>query len=507
MRRVRQALQGIATPRWDQLLVTLWLVGFAIVRSARFAEHDPYWQVRAGLENLSGQPLARPDAWSWAPVGGNWYQNSPLWDSLLGLGYAGAGFWGLFAVTLVTMVGYFLLAARLALRLGGRPLPTLAALLVVFCASLSTLSPRATLAVQVLILFSVWAALAWSNGPATRLGLSANAAVGLVMALALSTLGNWVHLSFLLIGPGMGVVWLVIWWFAPLGRAVKLALGAGGLVGWGLGPLLSPYGLSAGLDRAAAVQAACQGLISEWSTPLTPGTPVELVAMTIVALALAMAVSGWLLLRCRRGPRDAALGGLAALAMIGVPASVLGLVALRFVGIGVLTLAPVVAVGFTALVDALRRRWTGAATSRWWEYTTGHLWRIVMWLTAVVLSPGVVLIGAGHAVPAEAGVIAKLPSGCRLFSEAGLAGPVILLRPDVKVWIDGRADYYGRERILRSYGYRSAQENPLVPAGTTCVALDTSVEAPALVGALDASPLWRAAAQDGPYRLWLPEGA
>ena len=507
MRRVRQALQGIATPRWDQLLVTFWLVGFAIVRSARFAEHDPYWQVRAGLENLSGQPLARPDAWSWAPVGGNWYQNSPLWDSLLGLGYAGAGFWGLFAVTLATMVGYFLLAERLALRLGGRPLPTLAALLVVFCASLSTLSPRATLAVQVLILFSVWAALAWSSGPATRLGLAANAAVGLVMALALSTLGNWVHLSFLLIGPGMGVVWLVIWWFAPLGRAVKVALSASGLVGWLAGPLLSPYGVFTGLERATAVQQACQGLISEWSTPFTPGTPAELVVMTLVAVSLAIAVSSWLFLRWRNRQRDPAFGGLLALAAIGVPASLLGLSALRFVGIGVLTLAPVVAVGFTVLVDRLRMRWASAATSRWWEYTTGRLWRIVMWLTAVVLSPGALLLGALHGVPAEAALIAKLPVGCRLFSDAGLAGPVILLRPDVQVWIDGRADYYGRERILDSYRYRSGELEPLVPSGATCVALDTSLGEFPLFDRLDASPQWRAAGQDGPFRLWLPSGA
>ncbi|PFG16760.1 hypothetical protein ATK74_1313 [Propionicimonas paludicola] len=507
MRRVRQALQGIATPRWDRLLVTLWLVGFAIARSARFKERDPYWQVRAGLENLSGQPLARPDSWSWAPVGGDWYQNSPLWDTLLGAGYSVAGFWGLFAVTLATMVGYFLLAERLALRLGGRPLPTLAGLLAVFSATLAMLSPRATLAVQLLILLGVWAALAWADGPAGRLAWPVNLAAILALALGLSTLGNWVHLSFLLIGPGMGVVWLVVWFFAPLRRSVKAALSVAGLVGWGLGPLLSPYGLAAGLERTAAVQRACQGVILEWSTPFTQGMPAELVAMAVIAAVAAVTVVGWLLRRWLRGPRDLAFGGLLALAVIGVPSSLLGLSAVRFLGIGLLTLAPVLAVGVTALVDRVRVRWAHAAASRWWEYTTGRLWRIVLWLTAVVLTPAALLLGANHSLPAEASLVAQLPSGCRLYSDAGLAGPVILLRPDVKVWIDGRADYYGRERTLLQHAYLEGTAPELVPTGTTCVVLDTSLGEIPLVKALDGSSLWRAAGQDGPYRLWLPSGA
>lgn len=504
MQRVRNALLRLAVPRWDRLLVTIWLVGFAVARSARFKERDPYWQVRAGLENLAGQPLARPDAWSWAPVGGDWYQNSPLWNSLLGLGYAGGGFWGLFGVTLATMVGYFLVAEQLALCLGARPLPSLAGLLAVFSSALAMLSPRATLAVQLLILVAVWAALAWADGPARRFGWAPNFVVGLALATGLSTLGNWAHLSFLLIGPGMGAVWLVIWLFAPLGRPVKLALSLAGLVGWGLGPLLSPYGLATGLDRTAAVQAACQGVILEWSTPFTAGMPGELVAMALIAAGVAVAVSVWLVRRWLRGVRDLRLGGLLALAMVGVPAALLGLTAVRFLGIGLLTLAPVAAVGVTRLVDGARTRWAGASGSRWWEYTTGRLWRIVLWLTAVVLTPGALLLGSNHAWPAEAELIDELPSGCRLYSDAGLAGPVILLRPDVLVWLDGRADYYGRDRTLAQDGYLQARSAGLVPDGTTCVALDTSLGRIPLVDRLDDSSQWRLAGQDGPYRLWLP---
>jgi len=504
MGRVREALSGVAMPRWDRLLVVIWLVGFAIARSARFNERDPYWQVRAGLENLAGQPLARPDSWSWAPAGGDWYQNSPLWDSFLGLGYAGGGFWGLFVVTVLTMAGYFLLAERLALRLGARPLPSLVGLLAVFSSTLAMLSPRATLAVQVLILAAVLIALEWAAGPARRLGWLANLTVAFALALGLSTLGNWVHLSFLLIGPGLGVVWLVIWIFAPVARLVKVALSAAGLVGWGLGPLLSPYGLVGGLERTSAVQRACQGVVVEWSSPFTAGLPAELPAMAVIAAVLSIWVGTWLWGVTRRGPRDLRLGGLLALSMIAIPASLLGLTAIRFLGIGLLTMAPVVAVRVTSAVDALRRRWRRAAHSRWWEYTTGRLWRVVLWLTAAALTVPTIVLGASHAVPAEAELVAQLPSGCRLYSDVGIAGPVILLRPDVPVWMDGRADYYGRDRILSSYRYRVGDGDPLIPSGATCIALDLSLGESALVRKLDASSDWRPAGQVAVYRLWLP---
>jgi len=504
MGRVRAALSGVATPRWDRLLVAIWLVGFAVARSARFNERDPYWQVRAGLENLAGQPLARPDTWSWAPVGGDWYQNSPMWDSFLGLGYAGGGFWGLFAVTVLTMAGYFLLAERLALRLGARPLPSLAGLLAVFCSTLAMLSPRATLAAQVLILAAVLIALEWADGPARRLSWPVNLTLGFVLAMGLSTLGNWVHLSFLLIGPGLGVVWLVVWFFAPVTRAVKTALSVAGLVGWGLGPLLSPYGLVGGLERTAAVQAACQGVVVEWSSPFTAGLPVELLAMALIATVISAWAAVWLWRRVRRGPVDLALGAALALATIAVPACLAGLTAIRFLGIGLLTMAPLVAAMVTTAVDGIRRRWQHTAGSRWWEYTTGRLWRVVLWLTAAVLTVPTVVLAANHAVPAEAELVAKLPAGCLLYSDVGIAGPTILLRPDVRVWIDGRADYYGRDRILSSYRYRIGEGDHLIPVGATCVALDLSLGESDLVRKLDESPEWQPAGQVDVYRLWLP---
>lgn len=497
-------VRRLPRPRWDRVLVLIWLIGLSVAKSAKFDERDPYWQARAGMENLAGQSLARPDAWSWSAPGAIWYQNSPLWNSLLGIAYSSAGFWGIFAVTLATMSGYFLLAHHLAIRLGGRHLPALAGIMLAALSALAMLSPRATLAVQVIILGAVLAALLWAEGPAARRSTAASAVVVLGASAILSTLGNWVHLSFLLVGPVMAAVWAVIWLFTPVGRARKTVLIAAGAAGWCFGPLLSPYGIATGLERARAVQEACEGLILEWSSPFTIGVPGEFPAMAAIAALVSVAVSAWLLRRVLRGRRDLATGGLLALSLVGVPASLAGVTAIRFLGVGLLTLAPVMGVGATALVDLLRRLGERSSASRWWEYTTGGLWRVVLWLTTAVLLPMALWAGANHSVPTELSLADQLPTGCRLYSDAGFAGAVVLERPDVPVWMDGRADFFGRAHLTANHDYVFGEAATVVPPGTTCVALDTSLGNPPLVAELDAAQEWQAAGRVGEYRLWLP---
>ena len=84
-----------------------------------------------------------------------------------------------------------------------------------------------------------------------------------------------------------------------------------------------------------------------------------------------------------------------------------------------------------------------------------------------------------------------------------VAGPVILSRPDVKVWIDGRADFYGREHIEDTYAYYLATNDRLVPPGTNCVLLQNDYGLP-MAKAMAASPDWRLAVRQGQFELWLP---
>lgn len=495
----------IGRPASDRVLVPLALIGFALARAGRFEERDPYWQARAGMENLAGLPLARPDTWSWAGPDWPWYQNSPLWNTVLGLGYQLGGFWGFFAVTSAVLISYFLLAYLLALRLGARRLPALVGIFAAVAPALAMLSPRGTLVVEVMMLAAVLVAVEWAAHDRGNLpDWLAGAVIG-VIALAMSVLGNWLHLSFLLLGPAMAGVWAVIWLFSAINWSRRIWLTIGGGLGWVGGVFLSPYGLATGLERSQVVQEVCTGLILEWTTPFSAEVSKVFWLMVAASTLVAVAVAVWLFWRARVHCWGREETGLLAIAVIGVPAAIAGWAAIRFLGISLLTLAPGLAVVLTWQIDRLRQRRAEAVTGRWQEYFTGAFWRVVVAITFVVLTPGLGYLVAQHSVPAESRLLKQLPAGCQLFSSGAIGGASILVRPDIKVWIDGRADYYGRAHLLAAYAYFGQRAPTLVPPGSTCVVLDSAAEdSKALAASIDASPLWTLASTDETFRMWLP---
>lgn len=508
---------GVAPKRrWDTLLLWGFLGSLALIRAGHLEERDPYWQIRAGLENLAGVPLVRPDTWTWSGVEGNWYPNSPLWNILLAFSYRLGGYWGFFVLSATSIVLLLVIVNLLGRRLGSRPLPGLLGLLVVLAAAYPMLNARATLAVQVVLLFAVYVALRISDraGAAPALGL---VGVVFILALGFSALGNWLHLSFLVLGPAMAGVWAVIWMgTAGLTARRRWALIASGGTGWLLGTLLSPYGLATGLARSRAVQEVCLGLLTEWRSPLDPRLPLRAVLtgvfMLVVALLLAAGTVWWISREWRAGRpvRD-----LAALAVIGVPTALAGLVAIRFLGVSLLMLAPVAAAAATRASDRLRARladWPASATvrGRLQEYSTGRFWRIVLSATLVVLLPPMLLLAGQHGEPPERTLSAQLPSGCNLFSSPGAGGAVVLLRPDVPVWMDGRADFFGREMLVLNSAYYTgtAPHGQVVPEGTACVLLDiTEGLTSGLREGLRSSSEWRLDASEGDFELWLPTRA
>jgi len=503
--RMQRLVAAVRRPRFDQILVPVFLAAFALARAGRFEERDPYWQARAGMENLAGWPLARPDTWSWSGVEGLWYQNSPLWNSLLGLAYTGGGFWGFFAFTSLVLIGYFAMAYLLALRLGARSLPALAGILAAVSPALAMLSPRGTLVVEIVMLASVLVVVEWSRRDTSSGPIWLMSTLLALTAGALSSLGNWLHLSFLLLGPAMAGVWAVVWLLTDLPWSRRIAYSLAGALGWVGGVLVSPYGLWLGLERSRVVQEVCAGLILEWTTPFSTEISKAFWLMVLAATLAAVVVTGWLVHQWRSRQWGSAETGLLATALIGVPSAFAGWFAIRFLGIALLILAPAVAVVVTGGLDGLRRRWRGRPVSRWREYSSGAFWRVVTAITLVVLSPGLAYLVAQHSVPAEAGLLSKLPTNCRLFSTGAIGGASVLVRPDVLVWMDGRADFYGRAHILDAYAYFWQTAPSLVPPGATCVVLDSSAEdSRAISASIDASPQWRLVATDGSFRLWLP---
>ena len=154
------------TRRWDRRVV-LGLHGLAGPGPSR--SHGGAGPVladpRRHAENLAGVPLARPDTWTWSGVEGNWYPNSPLWNMLLAAAPTqSAGFWGFF----VALRGNDPAAAAVDRRCSavgsvrgrcpGCSASSWSSRRLSRCSS-----ARATLAVQVLLLFAVYVALRLSD--------------------------------------------------------------------------------------------------------------------------------------------------------------------------------------------------------------------------------------------------------------------------------------------------------------------------------------------------------
>ena len=330
--------------------------------------------------------------------------------------------------------------------------------------------------------------------------MAANAAVAAAAGFLVSWLGNAVHLSWMVIAVGMAVAWAVFWLLVPdvtrRGRVILALAGAGGLAA---GVLTTPYGVIDGLAHTARTREIATGLISEWMPVTAPGLPPIWLIAALVGLAATLGLVWSLVRRLRGGQRDLPLALGAAIAVLTAPAALAGFTAMRFLGTALLLLAPVLAAGLTRAAGRVR------LPGRFAHWTSGRSWRVVLTWTLLVLSPAVVLQTLPHSVPSQAEIARLVPSWCRLFSDDATGGALVLLRPDVPVWLDGRADYYGRERLLAAAQFLAGRGATTVPEGTTCVVLPTTQPALAAeIARLDADPAWERRETLAGFTLWLP---
>lgn len=490
-------------------LMVAWLGSLALVCSGRVVERDPYWQARAGLELLAGGSLSRPDDWSWAPVSGDFSQTSPLWNVTLGVFWDHLGFFGIFLLTLGSISAYFCVVARLSRLLGAGRIASLAAITVCALAALPFLSPRAALVAVTLYLVVLVIGHRWANALPGRLWLKAGAtALGATCA---ASLGNWIHLSWFLLAGGAAASLFVMWAMDPrLHRSEKLTLGVAAAAGMTMGALMGPYGLNA-WAQSERVRQACTGVIAEWMSPFTEGLRLRWLIPCVFALLIASAASIWLVRNYavpgRRGARSALL---AALLMVLVPAALGGVIGIRFIGVALLVGAPALAgvIGRTVVrIRALASQSPSGllAHPRIRVWLAAEPWTRVLAAVLLLLSPATAVLAAGLARPQpELELVQHLPRDCQLFSEGATAATALLVRPDVKVWVDGRADYYGAERNRQSARYLRAQVRGVaVPTGTTCVMLVDPFSAP-LAESLDSNPAWTKVASITTGGVWLP---
>jgi len=292
----------------------------------------------------------------------------------------------------------------------------------------------------------------------------------------------------------------------------------GGAVGLVLGSLTTPYGVVGTLERSRETAEACSTYILEWLSPFDPSIlrvwsfaiqwPI---AGLIGAISVVLLVRWWVV-SVGSGSVDNRFAIISSIATLALPLAIAGEFALRFLGASILLLMPIWGVAITWVAHRARQRANALATNHRFKesatrWTQTSSWRNVLTIVMALLLPFAIWLSLSmHARPAELGAIESLPSGCRLFTTDSIAGPTILIRPDVPVWFDGRADYYGRQRLVDADAYFHGVGNTAAPPGATCAIFPALTEAnkrPGVTARLNADPQWRFVATIASNDVWL----
>jgi hypothetical protein len=338
-----------------------------------------------------------------------------------------------------------------------------------------------------------------------------NVLASLVALLAATWVGGWIHTSWATLAVLMAVA-LALRWLPDrsLPVATRVALLGGAIVGLGLGVLAGPYGWTV-WERTGVVAAASRGAVTEWASAFGTGSspvswPWAVLTVLTVVLAVTAAAAAW-----RRDPnvRDPRTALLASTAVLAVAFAIAGLVARRFVPMAAILMVPSVATLFTVAVAGLDRRLAARAHgSALRERISEGYWTVIWVAVLVLLTPVAVLMAAPHMAPPASAAVQALPRGCQAFTTYDDAASVLLLRPDVRTWIDGRSDYWGAERLALAREYfRANAPDGLLPPGTTCVLLPDAPETANLAplrDAVDASDAWQRLGRFDDRIVWVP---
>lgn len=421
--------------RHPWVAVWLSLIPFVLIRAGTLAEGDTFWQIRTGLVTLSDGRIPRTDPFSWTAHGEPWTQNSWGFNVVLALVYRVAGLAGVALACAAVVAVIFAIVLVIAKKSGAHPVVA-AAVLQVACGALTVyMSARPQLVdyVAVLLLLLLLGRMLDSTGPPV---------------LELATLAVMVAL------------WVNLHAAAPLGVAiigvatvlVCLSRKTRPRTGWFAAATLvaavctlpNPYGMEV-FAQSFRVADASTELISEWQ-PLDPTNPLQLLAFLPGAVALCLAVR-------RRDPVYVAALGVTAAGSVG---------AIRFLPLLLLVALPVLASSATS--PAVLRY----IVSRRVMLVQAAVVGLIAMTTAAVIA----MTHVGRADPATypSAMVAAIPHDCRLWNTYDVGDYVILERPDVRVFIDGRNDMYGVDRVRTSdHALLESSDRDLAGAGCALV--------------------------------------
>lgn len=489
---MRNSLRRTAALLVNRGVLPLGVLLLTVQRTATDPGWHAFWMAREGLDILAGGPFVHPDHWSWAPMTNDFAPTSPAWQVLLGGAWLVGGRWGLALFSFLALGACLTALAYVGRELGASDTNVLITLAIVSYTASQLFVPRAALpalCLLVLDLFWVWKYRSDIAGMPPRRAVITGASGSLVIAFV----GIWIHGSWTAYCMVVAAAAMYLFWRVPnVSARRRVACGVAVAAGSVLGTVTGPLGPTA-WRQAALVAENCRGLVLEWMTPAQLGG--DWVTIWVISCIVLAAIT----VEVFRDPRSELADlrvVLLALAWVFLGA---GLLAVRFILISMVFIGLLFATHvrhpfplLTLARDLLRRRYSPAFGR---AVAAGVLVALLPVAAAPIPKTFRVL---------ESNSIAEIPAHCRVFSADTLAGVVVLRRPDVTTWIDGRLDYWGRERLIAARDYfelRNARQ--LVPPGTQCILLQSAGRSEQLVNAINQSGDWRRVASDPEAELWV----
>lgn len=458
-------------------------------------DNDPteaMWMAREGRSLLAGGSLLHRDSWSWAPQKWNFIPSSPGWE------YACAWadrLWGAqgFAFLAIAVSALTLgVLALLSREFNASRSATAVALTLVSVLDTSLLTSRAgapAFALLLLQLLLFWRARHRLRTMALLKAIGLVALAGFIPAYV----GIWLHGSWTLLALVSAFGQVVMSVGTPGSKPRNLVLAAVGGSAALVATLCGPLGPTAWSNSIRVAQ-VCAGLVKEWCSPWQLGT---IWPWIWGATAL---FTTWELLQTVRRPGPDHLHPLRLVLLGFLTASVVaGASAVRILQLGILTAAPLLAHRWSPQTQTRSRSWLA---TRFGERAREPYWRNVVALLISMTALFTLVAGGGRTPTADPAILA-LPRACKLFSSDTVAKAVEYWRPDVMVWVDGRHDYWGRERLLSA---QARLRRPLpgvgVVPGTTCVLLEHG-QSDSVIAALDRNADWRRLDTHSPMLAWV----
>jgi hypothetical protein len=436
-------------PRLEPSALLIIVFAVAAFVMAQLYDPDYFWHLRTGQLILDTRAVPNHDPFSFTRPDASWVVNAWLFDVVLYSVYSIGGPVGVRLLVAMLMGATFFVVYR-SMRAFLDPVPALLIAVVSFSALLSFASPRGQVISYLLYAIYLHLILGFlHNGDTRRLVwlpplmvLWVNSHGGYVTGLILlTTVTAATALSRWLAWPDRNPTRL-----QPLLICLVITAGAS---------LVSPYHIQNWLYLFQTAGLEATQVIAEWRAPMLKDRYFQ----CLVILGLAY---GWSMAFRDSRPKLEEL-------LLSTVMFLLSLKAIRHVPFGVITLAPLLALGLSdGVLEKLKLWWQRSRIHDWYKQTAGRgqqLGSNVYAMNWLMLGASLLLglafwpILAARQMEARNEftgwkavdfVVSRGITG-RVFNEYGFGGLMIYrLYPAQKVFIDGRADAYG-DAFVREY--------------------------------------------------------